>query len=683
MLAVSSATARGANTSDLSDNVFVLNSRSSLNVISPNGGTFNEGEQMIIKFEGKGIDPRVNPIALSLASSDGLVQSIATINNLQLKDSTSDVYTYAWQVGTQGDHPAGTTYRIYAKLSFPTNGMMVSDGSDTAFMINEQTVSTSVQKVTLMVSSNVANFPFTVLNSSGSQVGEGIGNKTFQNLAPGTYTINYGNVDGYTAPAPISPNLAPGVVYNAIRNYTALAPQVLNGTLNVYTADFPGLKPNAAFGYDVTNPSTNVVIFSYTGDHNPQSFSLPAGSYGVVFKAVEGFETPATQTVQVGSNNQVTNVNGIYKAIPGTLSVSSEGNPNSATVVAGKTQVLAAKYRFTALREAFTVNKLTVINDVTGAFDTPVTTNAVMQVALKFTDANGVSQTKTASLSQGAATLSNLGLSVPKGGDAYVEIYADVSSMSAVGETLSGKMFRLGLRDAGNSIITFEAVGATSSSTVTDPVIANGSSVNSMLVRKSFPTFAKVSGLGIALINGENRLYGLTITADPAGAVGFGELNFSIANQASLSGFKFYRGSSLMSQDAIIIVKDASGQAVVNPTQSQPFTGNLNVTVRFKYEETVSAGQSQTYFLDATVTGATIDNIVETRLVNSGVSGLTGKLSDMINAAGPSWSDKSADMHTYPTVDPATGNIASGTGSADWNNWHELAGTIAPHRMTK
>ena len=62
----------------------------------------------------------------------------------------------------------------------------------------------------------------------------------------------------------------------------------------------------------------------------------------------------------------------------GTLSANSEGNPDKKIVVAGTTMQLASKYKFTALREAFNVNKLTIMDEgaagVGGFGVTPVRT---------------------------------------------------------------------------------------------------------------------------------------------------------------------------------------------------------------------------------------------------------------------------------------------------------------------
>lgn len=412
----------------------------------------------------------------------------------------------------------------------------------------------------------------------------------------------------------------------------------------------------------------------------------------------------------------------------GSLSASSEGNPDAKNIVAGSTMQLVSKYKFTALREGFNINKLTLMNDAAGVFTTAVATNAVSQVAVKYTDMNGVMQTKTGSLSNGIATLSGLGMFVPAGSDAFVEVYANISDKASVGESISGKSFRIGLQDT-NTVSTFEAVGSSSSSTfnatqVGSDVVAfnNPGSVNSFVVRKSVPTFAKASGMSTNLIAGENRLFGLTVTADSLGAVSFGRLSFTvtdgIAAASTISGFKFYRGSTLLSGPTA----SATGAFIYQGTTSASLADagtvadtTADAIVSFIQEETVGAGQSQTYYLDATASSAAasgdsiqtklaigdeavpVAGILATSVCGAGNASLcstgngnTGLIYDTganeglwavandfvdLTAAGRAivWSDKSADVHNYVTgLGAGAITVTAGSGSYDWTNGYLL-----------
>jgi hypothetical protein len=407
----------------------------------------------------------------------------------------------------------------------------------------------------------------------------------------------------------------------------------------------------------------------------------------------------------------------------GTLSASSESNPDGKILVNGSTMQQVAHYKFTATRENFNVDKLTVLNVPTiGANFTvggTVATSAVSQVEIKYTDMNGVQQTKTGSLSGGKATFSGLTFYVAAGTDASVDVYADVSTMAAVGETLSGQAFRLGIQDTANTISTFNAVGSSSSNTVNNPTFVGMAGVNQYLVRKSVPTFAKASGLSSNL--GSGILYGLTITADSAGAIGFGRLVFNVNNTGvgNLSSFKFKKAGTLMSA-ALGVDKANIWNSIVGSDLAGAGTiaahANNNVVVSFNQEETIAGGSSQTYTLEATPAGFANTDSVTTKLaadddINpvtsitnpntcTGASFVaqanTGRIFDGGNAdcalfsgagadfaqlaplapgAGVShdiiWSDKSVNsvQHQYPTM---TGSVPGTDGSYDWTNGYLL-----------
>ena len=412
----------------------------------------------------------------------------------------------------------------------------------------------------------------------------------------------------------------------------------------------------------------------------------------------------------------------------GSLTASSEGNPNAAALVAGATNQLVSKYRFHALRESFDVNKLTVLNDTDGGtFDSVGATSAVSQVTIKYPDVNGVTQTKSATLTGGSATISGLDFHVPAGEDAFVEVYANVSTMAGVGASLSGKSFRLGIQEA-NSVSTFEAVGSSSSTTLNFTAgteITNGTSVNGFVVRKSVPTFAKASGGSTNLISGENTLFGLTVTADAAGSVSFGRLVFDVTPSGltgtsdEVSTFRFYKGSSLINTTNVNIYGigatstvdlSSGGLAACNTGAAGVEGETYKVVVSFNQEETVSAGSSTTYYLKATVAGvAGSSDSITTRLATGDeatvVSGLTTNNGNdntgsvwgattnigLFTTAGAApcgtavgadgfakvagtvcnvvWSDKSSDTHLYPTV---TAGTVSAAGSTDFTNGYLL-----------
>jgi cysteine-rich repeat protein len=391
--------------------------------------------------------------------------------------------------------------------------------------------------------------------------------------------------------------------------------------------------------------------------------------------------------------------------------------PKSKILVAGSLAQPVANYTFTATAEAYTVNKLTLINNNDKESYVPVDTNAIKTVLLKYTDKSGMMQTATGIMAEGKVTLTGLNFYVSPTNPSNLSVAVDVNGMMDVGESLSGKTFRIKI-PKNNTADTFSATGETSGGILNTATLV-GTDPSLFVVRKSVPTFAKTPGLTTSLINGDNRLYGIMITADNAGPIGLGRLTFWVQNQtsATLGGFKLYRNSTLISANDNAVgnatIHDGASLtdiAYLNGTGSvKPFSTSA-VVVAFNQEETIGAGQSMTYYLDANVkdfdgngsvtvamhTGDEITPVANIVGFNacggSGTSacstdnGNTGAIynaqvnralffkdSDFFTHAMTPvfqvWSDRSADMHLYPTVTLGTPNtLQSSSGSYDWTN---------------
>ncbi len=285
----------------------------------------------------------------------------------------------------------------------------------------------------------------------------------------------------------------------------------------------------------------------------------------------------------------------------GSLSAKVEGTPDKAIVVAGSNDIVMAKYKFSALNEAFEIQKLDILSDAAGVFATAVTTdgNNIERVGVK------VGGTTTwGNLSNGKASLSSLGIIVPSDSYVYVEVVADFTT--TVAGATSGATPRLGISNATTN--TFRAVGAGSSDTLaySNVTYLYEASVNAMTVRKTAPTIAKVTGMSTTLNNGENRLYGFTVAADAAEAVsmkGFALKMTSSDAGISSSNFKLYRASTNIT-DKVLIYNDLGtleGSTDVFDSTSQQ---TIYILWDGTTEETVSAGDSKTYYVDATLAGA-------------------------------------------------------------------------------
>ena len=336
----------------------------------------------------------------------------------------------------------------------------------------------------------------------------------------------------------------------------------------------------------------------------------------------------------VGLNGVVAKLPQLEVLTSGTLNITQSSSLENKNIVAGATMQLVAKYRLTAQKEGFNIDKVTITNCDSAAtcasfpafsvaVGVPAPTASVGQVVVKYTDVNGVTQTKTGSLSNGKTTLSGLTAFAPAGADAYIEVYANVSAMKDVDESLSGQQFRLGLADTANDVSTFNAVGSSSSATINAPAIGNNPAVKTFVVRKTIPTFAKASAPAVQLSTGENMLFPLTISADAGGPVSLGRLSFTVTNNIAgavflTAPFRFATNNgsttltvadnSLVSGSANIHCSHSVAGTCVTNLADVSTAGNViattksaDIIVSFFAEEVIDASSSTSYQLYGTV----------------------------------------------------------------------------------
>lgn len=406
----------------------------------------------------------------------------------------------------------------------------------------------------------------------------------------------------------------------------------------------------------------------------------------------------------------------VPQATPNPASVESTNVP------AGAHEYLVSKYVFKAMREGFRVETITIVNDVTGnnLGDQPVATAAIKNVILKFPDKDGKLVTESSSMSSdGKVRFGNLDFFAKRDADTFFEVYADLNSISEVGDSLSGEVFRLGLQDIGNTPSSFRAVGDISGAVISGTgnsgnFMVSSTQVSPFIVRQSVPHFSLNTG-STQLSNGDNTLVSFDVNADQGGSVGLARIVFDVSVTDSgganltLSDFKFYRGSSYLPD--IGIYDSTGGQDLTLGSGGSLTDGISFVIVTFNQEETISKGASITYSLKASVSGSESDDSISTRLAqgdeDSPLTGLTlvgqpntGKIYvngdptagifvgalDFFHTLGTSratiWSDKSSDLHMFPTI--SGGVITSDSGSADWTNGYLLELTaLEDHTISK
>ncbi|MBN2095959.1 hypothetical protein JW752_01000 [Candidatus Peregrinibacteria bacterium] len=403
----------------------------------------------------------------------------------------------------------------------------------------------------------------------------------------------------------------------------------------------------------------------------------------------------------------------------GVLTLATADTPPSAIAVAGN-DLFVSRYILKAKNEPITITRLTIVNNSKGEFKAPEPTAAVAMVRLEF-EGNYPVLIPPMPMAGGQAVFGlNPGLTIPRNGDIALKIVAEVPAMAMVGEELSGKTFRLGIKETTDPAF-FKALGE-STHKVINPLFSETKKINPFVVRKTKPTFERVMSLNSVLMNGaENDLYAFTVQADPAGSLGLGRLVFDITASGfegmdnDIRNFKLYKGSSVIANSRYNIVCAMSATNLQtygmnlcdNDDSVGVKNGNYQIIVTFNQEESLAAGApAQKYTLKAYPFGY---GSITTKLAsdddNMPLSGLEftnpnmGKIFALGNASSAIfwekdfdfrdmlskarniiWSDKSANLHTYPIVQ--SGQVTNGSGSYDWTNGYLLGlGILGAHTI--
>lgn len=124
----------------------------------------------------------------------------------------------------------------------------------------------------------------------------GIAPVTVANLTPGSHSVSFGSVSGYSTPASQNPTVISGQTVNVLGTYGGSA----QGTLAV-----------------ASTPAGIQIIVEGVIHTTPFSIPLNAGTYSFTWPTLSGYypPSPATETFTITSNT-TTNVNKVYQAIP-------------------------------------------------------------------------------------------------------------------------------------------------------------------------------------------------------------------------------------------------------------------------------------------------------------------------------------------------------------------------------
>jgi FG-GAP repeat len=137
-------------------------------------------------------------------------------------------------------------------------------------------------------------------------------------LPPGTYTLSFTHVEGFTEPAPQQVTITSGQTTTVNANFTA------RGSLRV-----------------ITNPAVwaTISVDGVPRDDFGMWTDLPAGNYQVCFGPVVGFDAPPCQNAVVTASQQTT-ITGNYASNPNAIGETNKGFLRVETSPAVRTQVM-------------------------------------------------------------------------------------------------------------------------------------------------------------------------------------------------------------------------------------------------------------------------------------------------------------------------------------------------------
>ncbi len=458
--------------------------------------------------------------------------------------------------------PAGTDFSLGSSLILPADQTTRVD-----IYADTKTTASSVQ-ITLVAGSsnaqgqsslNSANVPATnissnVLNVSASNL------SVTKASGYGPQTVIPGSV------AKIGEfNLSAGATEGISVNTVTLAFPVVANAASTTNLTLKDKVSQAVLGTVVTTPSSS------------NSFSVNLSLPSSTTKAIEVYAN-----ILSGANNGTIQVNASASGVgaltgttansgvqglqlisvgTGTFSASvGAGDPVSANVLAGASNVNVGQFTFYAANSAYTVQDLDVLVNHTGAMG---------NVTVSYKDAAGATQTASQPLNgSDTASFRGLAIFVPTNDQADLNVSVSIPTIasgaqsdSTINATLKAANFR--------AIDSSGRPGAT---------ITDKASAGTFYVRKSIPTFAMLA-TGTTVPTSGNPLYRFSVTADKAGAIDWKQVTFNVSTSST-------------AVTNLYLVDEASGLSIGTATT----TGNT-ATVTLATAQQVAANSTKTYAL--------------------------------------------------------------------------------------
>ncbi|KKS39856.1 MAG: hypothetical protein UV02_C0053G0006 [Candidatus Kuenenbacteria bacterium GW2011_GWA2_42_15] len=336
----------------------------------------------------------------------------------------------------------------------------------------------------------------------------------------------------------------------------------------------------------------------------------------------------------------------------GRIYATADGSKPDADIIVAGTTVAVNAVKFTAVNQGYTVTKMRI-----ESAGSATTSDSIGEVILSYKDKAGNTVTKTGYLnSSSLVDFTGLNAYVPKDGTAVVTVKVTIPTVPSGAD--SGDLMRVDFnKDAG-----FSALGELSNTAITHSTTeANGNYLtevegNVLVVRKTRPTITYLTdNMTTVLGNGQKYIASFKVTADPAGAIAFSELNFSYSTTTGVD----------ITNSTIYLYRSTDTSTALNSAASLTKTGTNKLGVVLTSEEEIAANSSKSYLLQGTFTGVETSDSFTLNLIASTIAAdYTGTGVDVGTTTtytylagwengGILWSDESVTGRTSASADYA------------------------------
>jgi hypothetical protein len=322
-------------------------------------------------------------------------------------------------------------------------------------------------------------------------------------------------------------------------------------------------------------------------------------------------------------------------AAAGTIAVAlapDDTDSEAGLVVAGSSNVVLAKYKFTAADEELKLAKVRLHT---------ATPNAVQSLSL-YDNATLVGGPVGVDGS-GNADFTGLNFIILKDASKVLTVKGNLGTVGTGGATTASDV-KVTLMDTAGTL-EVRGTSAGSSTLIIDIAAAglknnDGSNVgfgddiaaNSKVIRKTKPTFALAALPSTLLGNGDKTMIRFSVSADAAGDVALETITFNVALSDAAGGAPAL---------AVATAAGSAGKSSVRPVGGDYIAGSYTAgVVSFTTEEVIAAGTTKNYELVLAVTGSGTDDAIVTSILGSDAATATAAVAAGM-AGNLVWSDMS------------------------------------------